>query len=295
MNQKKAKRYIRKQLYQLDPLFVRSEEEAASLAAGCRVSARALIMRAQANSSLPAQAWDGFYTALDAADQRAAGDWRKKLNETMRSFRRYRRIAVGAFVLVLALVFFTLVPAGRAIAESIFNYVITVFDKQLMIEDADEKALYEERGYDVPDTIPPDAEYVDGELQIVSDPVFYDSFAAFESASGLDAFEFSSSGLSLVDISETDHVFLGKSLRSNYQTTDGKTVTVIQQWYEGDGVTYETRGEIKEQTVLDGRNMTYIVDSENGSFDGFVLLNDSILQIYADAGVELDFIWELLS
>ena len=294
MNQAKDRQTIRSRLHQLDPLFVRSEKEAAYLASSCRVSARALIMRAQANSTLPAQAWDGFYTALDAADKRAAGDWREKLKETTRSFRKVRRLAVGAAVLVLALAFFTLVPAGRAIAESIFSYVISVFDKQLQIDQTEEKALYDARGYDVPDTMPPGATYSDGELVIVSDPVFYDSVAAFEAVYSLDAFELNSDQLTCVEVSETNHVFTGKSLHAVYQTPDGKTVSVIEKWYLGDGMSISARGEIKEHQVLGDRTMTYVVDSENGSFDGIVLLNNSILQIYADAGINLDFIWDLL-
>ena len=153
MNEQKAKVYIRKRLYRIDPLFERSEEAAKTLAADCRVSARTLIMRAEAASDLPAASWSGFYDALDAADRKATGGWREKLREAAQSFRKHRRLALGSLILVLALAFFTLVPAGRAIAESIFNYVITVFDKRLEIEQTDEKALYEERGYDVPEAI----------------------------------------------------------------------------------------------------------------------------------------------
>ena len=96
-------------------------------------------------------------------------------------------------------------------------------------------------------------------------------------------------------MSETDDLFAGKTLRSSYLTADGKTVTVIQQWYEGDGQTVSFNGEIHEQTVLDGRTMRYAIDGKSGSFDGVVLLNDSVLMVYADAGVEQDFIWGLLS
>ena len=41
--------------------------------------------------------------------------------------------------------------------------------------------------------------------------------------------------------------------------------------------------------------MQYAIDPETGSFDGVVLLNDSILVIYADKGVDSDLIWNLLS
>lgn len=70
---------------------------------------------------------------------------------------------------------------------------------------------------------------------------------------------------------------------------------MLESWYQGDGMTIGTRGEIKERTVLDGRTMTYAVDTANGSFDGFVLLDHSVLTIYADEGVDLNLIWELLS
>lgn len=298
MNEQKAKAYLRKRLYQVDPLFARSEEEAKTLAAECRVSARALILRAEAASELPAASWSGFYDALDAADRKAAGGWREKLREAAQTMRRHRRLALGSLILVLALAFFTLVPAGRAIAESIFSYVITVFDKRLEIEQTDEKALYDERGYDVPEVMTDEqiaAIDENGQVAIESEPVYYNSVADFNAAYSLDAFAFASDKVTCTEVYETDHIFTGKSLWSHYETTDGKTINVIEQWYIGDGQSISVRGEIKEQTVLDGRTMQYAIDSENGTFDGVVLLDDTVLRIYADAGVSLDLIWDLLA
>ena len=300
MNEKKSKEYVRKRLHQVDPLFVRSEQEAIALAAQCRVSARALIMRAQAGSALPAENWSGFYDALDAADRRALGDWRQRLRDTMRSFRRHGRLALGSLILALALAFFTLVPAGRAIAERIFNYVITVFDKQLEIDQAEEKALYEERGgFDVPEVIPDEklAEYgydEDGNLIMEQEPVYYDSVAAFEAVYNLDAFELVSDQLNCVEVIENNNIMHGKSLRSNYLTKDHLNVHLLEMWYEGDGTTINFRGEIQKKTILDGRTMEYAIDPADGTFDGFVLLENSILWIYADQGVDLDLIWSLL-
>lgn len=299
MNQRKTKEFIKKRLYQIDAVFVRSEEEAVALAAQCRVSARTLILRAEAKSALPAEAWSGFHAALDEADRKAGG-WRAKLTDTLHTFGKHRRLAIGSLILVLALAFFTLVPAGRAIAEGIFDYVISVFDKQLEIDQAEEKALYEQRGYDVPEVLTQEqiAEYgydEDGNLIMEKEPVYYDSVAAFESVYSLDAFEFDSDALTCVEVIENNNLMQGKSLRSSYRTADGKTVSVFEQWYEGDGQTIGTRGEIKEQTVLDGRTMQYAIDTANGSFDGVVLLENSVLMIYADAGVDLDLIWTLLS
>ena len=298
MNSPKAKAYVRKRLYQIDELFVRSEEEAAALAAQCHVSARVLVMRAEANSALPLESWSGFYRALDAADRRASGDWREKIQDAMRSMRRHRRLALAGIIIALAIAFFTLVPAGRAIAEGIFDYVITVFDKQLEIEQADEKLLYEERGYDVPEEMPAEAKAAmdaGEELVLESEPIFYESIAAFEAVYSIDAFAFSNDRVTFVEAIETDHLFTGKSLRSSYRTAEDLSINVIEQWYKGDGQSVGIRGEIKEQTVLDGRTMLYAIDSANGTFDGFVLLDNSVLTIYADAGVELDLIWELLS
>lgn len=299
MNEQKAKVYIRKRLYRIDPLFERSEEAAKTLAADCRVSARTLIMRAEAASDLPAASWSGFYDALDAADRKATGGWREKLREAAQSFRKHRRLALGSLILVLALAFFTLVPAGRAIAESIFNYVITVFDKRLEIEQTNEKALYEERGYDVPEAINEEqlSEYgydKDGNLIAEKEPVYYESVAAFESVYGMDAFELVSDQLTLSEVIEENNIFTGKKLRSNYLTADGLKVNVIEQWYKGDGQSITLRGEIMQKTVLGDKTMQYAIDSENGSFDGFVLLENSVLTIYADQGVDLDLIWSLL-
>ena len=300
MSQEKARNTIRDQLYRADDLFVRSEKEAAVLAAQCKVSARTLIMRAEANSALPAEAWAGFYRALDDADQRALGGWRIKLRDAMQLIKKRRRAVLASVILALILAFFTLVPAGRAIAEGIFNYVVTIFENQLQIDQADEKALYEQRGYDVPEVLSQEqiAEYgydADGNLIMEKEPIYYDSVATFESASNLNAFQLSSDRLTSVEVVENNNIITGKSLRINYLTNDDLKVTTIEKWYKGDGQTVAFGGEIKEKTVLDGRTMQYAIDPETGSFDGVVLLNDSILVIYADKGVDSDLIWDLLS
>ena len=278
---------------------MRSQDEAHVLAAQCRVSARTLVMRAEANAGLPAESWDGFYRALDAAERRAAGDWRETLREGMRSFRRHTRLAIGGLIVALALAFFTLVPAGRAIAQGIFNYVISVFDKQIEIEQADEKALYEARGYDVPGVLAEDqmAEYgydEEGNLIMEKEPVYYDSVAAFESVYNLDAFELVSDRLTIVEVAEHNNIFTGKSLRVKYQTVDFKNINLLEQWYLGDGQSVSTNGEIHEHTVFGDRTMQYAIDSKSGAFDGIVLLDNSILMVYADAEVDLDMIWDLL-
>ena len=301
MSQEKARTLIRGQLYRADDLFVRSEKDAAAMAAQCTVSARAFVMRAEAKSSLPADSWAGFYRALDEADRRAAGDWRTRLRDAARSLRRHRRLAISSIILVLILGFFTLVPAGRAIAEGIFNYVIAVFDKRLEIDQADEKALYEQRGYDEPEALTQEqiAEYgydEDGNLIMEKEPVNYDSVAAFESASGLDAFELVSDQLTCVEVMENNNIFTGKSLRTSYRTADDLSINTIEKWYKGDGQSVSFSGEIKQKTVLDGRTMQYAIDTQSGVFDGVVLLDNSILVIYADAGmIDTDLIWDLLS
>ena len=300
MSQEKARTLLRAQLYRADDLFVRSEKEAVALAAQCKVSARTLVMRAEASSVLPTEAWAGFYRALDEADQSAVGGWRARLHDAARSLRRHRRIAISSLILALALAFFTLVPAGRAIAEGIFDYVVTIFENQLHIEQADEKALYEQRGYDEPEAVTQAqiAEYgydKDGNLIMEKEPIYYDSVAAFDSANSISAFQLISDQLTTVEVIENNNIITGKSLRTNYRTNDDLSVNVIEKWYKGDGQTVSFNGEIKQKTVLDGRTMQYAIDAESGSFDGVVLLDDSILVIYADKGVDLDLIWKLLS
>ena len=257
-------------------------------------------MRAEANSSLPAENWSGFYAALDAADKRAMGDWREKLRDAMRSFRRHRRVALGGLFLALALAFFTLVPAGRAIAERVFNYVITVFDKQLEIDQAEEKALYDSRGYDVPEILTEEqiAEYgydEEGNLVVEKEPVLFDSVAAFEAKFSIDAFELVSDQLACTEVVEYNYIHAGKSLRTVYHTADDLNIYVIEEWSQGDGTSVGFRGEIKQKTILDDRTMHYAIDPADDTFDGFVLLEHSVLWIHADKGVDLDFIWSLLS
>jgi len=298
MNHRQAKSYIRDNLYLADDTFVRSAAEATKLAAACKVSARQLIYLAQASSSLPAEAWSGFHLALEKQDHVGQVKLRERLQQTWQTLYRHRRVAFAVLLAILALSFFTLVPAGRAIAKGIFDYVIGVKDNQLEIGQREEQALYEERGYDIPETLPPDAQesLENGEeVQIESDPVYYDSIAAFEQVYNLDAFALESDQLTLVELYEKDHLFTGKTLYSCYRDANGAAINVREQWYTGDGSSTASNSEFVEHEVLDGRTMHYTIDAVDGSFSGIVLLDSTVLTIYADAGVDLDFIWQLLA
>lgn len=295
MNQRKANAFIRERLYLVDDLFVRSEKDAQALASQCTMSARALVMRAEAKSDLPEESWQGFYRALDAADRRASDSWRKKLHDALRSLRRHRRFAISTLIIVLILAFFTLVPAGRAIANDIFDYFAKVVGMQLEISQTQRQQFYDENGYDVPSTLPQEAQdalAAGEEIQMESDPVYYESVAAFETASGLDAFNLDSDQLTCTSVFDSDHLITGKTLHIIYQMQDGKNIYIMQQWFTGDGESASTGGTFKERQVLDGRTMYYTDDAPDGMFDGVVLLDTSILMISADAGVDPNFIWQ---
>ena len=297
MSQQKIDALIRDRLYLLDDVFVRPETEAKTLAAQCTISARTLVMRAEAKSNLPEESWSGFYRALDAADQRAIGGWRNQWKEAWRSLWKHRRVAITSLVLVLILAFFTLVPTGRAIANEIFDYFAQVIGLQLEISKTDHQQTGEQGDYQTPEPLPEEAQAAldsGEELKIVSDPVYYDSVADFEAASGLDTFTLDSDQLTCTSVSETDHMFSGKFLHTTYQMQDGKNLYVMEQWLTGDGQSISTGGTFKEKQVLNGKTMYYTDDAENGMFDGIVLLDNSVLQITADAGVDINFIWQLL-
>lgn len=296
MSQQKTDALIRDRLYLVDDLFVRSETEAKTLAAQCTISARTLIMRAEAKSDLPEESWAGFYNALDAADQRAIGGWRNRWKEIWHSVRKHRRVAVTSLILMMILAFFTLVPTGRAIANEIFDYFAQVIGMQLNISKTDHQQTSEQGDYQTPEPLPEEAQAAldsGEELKIVSDPVYYDSAADFEAASGMDAFTLDSDQLTCTSVMETDHMFAGKMLQTTYQMPDGKNLYVMEQWLTGEGQNTSTGGTFKEKQVLNGKTMNYTDDAENGMFDGIVLLDNSVLQITADAGVDINFIWQL--
>ncbi len=296
MSQQKTDALIRDRLYLVDDLFVRSETEAKTLAAQCTISARTLVMRAEAKSDLPEESWAGFYNALDAADQRAIGGWRNRWKEIWHSVRKHRRVAVTSLILMLILAFFTLVPTGRAIANEIFDYFAQVIGMQLNISKTDHQQTGGQGDYQTPEPLPEEAQAAldsGEELKIVSDPVYYDSVDDFEAASGMDAFTLDSDQLTCTSVMETDHMFAGKMLQTTYQMPDGKNLYVMEQWLTGDGQNTSTGGTFKEKQVLSGKTMYYTDDAENGMFDGIVLLDNSVLQITTDAGVDINFIWQL--
>ena len=296
MSQQKIDALIRNRLYLVDDLFVRSETEAKARAAQCTVSARALVMRAEAKSDLPEESWAGFYRALDAADQRAIGGWRNQIKDMARTLRKHNRAVITSLILALILAFFTLVPTGRAIANEIFDYFAQVIGMQLEISKTEHQQIDEQDTFQTPEALSEEAKAAldsGEEFKIVSDPVYYNSVADFEAASGLDAFTLNGDQLTCTSVMETDYMFTGKMLQTIYQMSDGKNLYVMEQWLTGDGESTSTGGTLKEKQVLNGKTMYYTDDAENGMFDGIVLLDNSVLQFTADAGVSVDFIWQL--
>ena len=65
--------------------------------------------------------------------------------------------------------------------------------------------------------------------------------------------------------------------------------------YTGDGTSTGSNETFLQREVLGGKTMHYTIDAVDGSFTGIVLLDNTILTVYADASVDLDFVWQLLS
>ena len=129
MNKRKFKKLLKEHPYIVDNSFARSATSAQQLAAECACTADVLIMKAEAKSDLPPAAWNGFHDALEK--QAKATERFNHKNGLPRFIRTRRKLAITGIAFILALGFFTLVPAGRALAKGAFEIIISVFDGSL--------------------------------------------------------------------------------------------------------------------------------------------------------------------
>ena len=191
-----------------------------------------------------------------------------------------RKIAIAVLVVILMTVFFAATPTGRAIAESVIQYIITLFDNgSLVINQSDTEALL--------GSIENEEEIGGEEQNGDSDIVYLESFDDFKSATGKKPIILPLPYLEVYYLNELDIDYL--TLHAVYYTTDGKIVTMqtwgMKDWFDTTSAGFHLYDE--------DLSIYYSIEEENEIIISQII-DDSCFALNAKGHYTLDYLVEML-
>lgn len=192
-----------------------------------------------------------------------------------------RRIAIAVLVVILMTVFFVATPTGRAIAESVIHYIVTLFDdgRLVMNQSDNETPLNSIENADDDNTV---------ELQEgLPSLIHIDSFDDFQKATGKTPVILPLPCTELYYFWEPDTDYM--VLSATYATDDG-TIIALQTWNADDLISTTSMGFMEYDA---DRAIYYSIEEE-----GQIVINkvfvDSVFGINAQGHFILDELVELI-
>lgn len=193
-----------------------------------------------------------------------------------------RKIAIAVLVVLLMTVFFVATPAGRAIAESVIQYIATLFEDGRIVVNQNDKET----------TIVPLNTALDSEGDIIleeeSRDIYVDTFEEFITAMGVQptVLPFQHTEL-CYNYNEFNNYLV---LHTEYETPKGKIIT-FQIWNAADMALTTLNGF----TICDADSSIYYSFEDNGSINVMKLYEDSVFGIVAENNYTLEEIISLLT
>ncbi|MGI6664750.1 MAG: hypothetical protein ACOX3W_04990 [Christensenellaceae bacterium] len=266
----KIEQIIKKYPHLFDEMIVLSEDEAeALLEEEGYLSFAQMITAAKEKSELPMAHW----AAVDAVLAKNASK-----HHTRGGMRRRWGVTVVATALVLTIGFFTLVPAGRSIAKSIYNWAAQLIGNTIVITEKDPKDI-------VLESTPPEEMFKD--VPKVSsgieegDIVKYDSIEAAEEAIGVEIFTLEHPDFVFSYVEEHKH---SKDIYISYVIKEtGEELGIWQEW-DHQNITdmpiTTNMKKINRKMVLNKQyELFYGEDKIDGSWSGVMLWKDKVIII----------------
>ena len=211
----------------------------------------------------------------------------------MAFWRSIKRLALICIVIILVLSFFTLIPFGRALAANFFNMVIRLFEGR--IEITNQIPDYDKYEYVNVTAEEYDQYNNDNSNAEENEPRFYADMNSFVAETELTPLTFKADWLTCKKIFSVYDDELGITLSVEYATTDGHYVLVSQRWGQGKDVVFKIEGATYNKTIILGnKEFNYAIDPADGSFVGTALLDNSLIIVGAEKGVDTEKLIDLL-
>ena len=183
-----------------------------------------------------------------------------------------RKIAIAVLVVVLMTVFFAATPTGRAIAESVIQYIVTLLDHNAVVSPRDgnySELIFIEQY---------DQNYTGAVSAVASNMQETDSISLFIERTGKSPFKIEADLLS-VEYDDKNGIFFV----SNYALQNGGIVSLLQAWDCDDELITSLHGSYQQYP---NHSLYYAIDSDD-TISCIYVLEDSVLYIYGDNNVDM--------
>ena len=238
----------------------------------------------QANNTMTGREFvDSVYAKLGMtrpAREKKRLAWLRSIGELF-TVPPIRRIAITVVAIVLLAVFFAATPMGRAIAESVVQYVVRLFDTGAAIMSSD---------------VVNDVHATNNDHFVINAEDLAGNEVVLHSVDSLDVFAVKT-GKTPYRLPYTCREMgysldYGVLLVYRYETPDG-SISISQIWNGEEGVTFiDGKGFIESSECS---QLYYKISEEDGNITCFRVLENSVLYIRAENTVDLQNLLKLMS
>lgn len=225
-----------------------------------------IVKRAKKRSDLPDSAWEPFDLLVEKEHSTLN---RRNTGVGVISKGMCRGIVAIAALVAFITFFFTVTSTGKAWAKQLYNFILTVRDG----------------GYTISPEVPYDFPAVDYEEK------HYSSYEEFEKDTGYKAYKFKNTLELPVEDIRAVKSNSGFSLYATFILNDGNRICIYQHWQ----ITSEYFGSVSDceqkwtHKLSDGNTLNCFIDSTDGFFLAVSIIDDSLITIIADDGVDYSY------
>lgn len=225
-----------------------------------------IVKRAKKRSDLPDSAWEPFDRLVEKEHSTLN---RRNTGVGVISKGMCRGIVAIAALVAFITFFFTVTSTGKAWAKQLYNFILTVRDG----------------GYTISPEVPYDFPAVDYEEK------HYSSYEEFEKDTGYKAYKFKNTLELPVEDIRAVKSNSGFSLYATFILNDGNRICIYQHWQ----ITSEYFGFVSDceqkwtHKLSDGNTLNCFIDSTDGFFLAVSIIDDSLITIIADDGVDYSY------
>jgi len=268
MLERKFKKLVESYPNLVDGRFAISKAKAEEIIAekGGHASLEEIVDRAKKRSDLPDSEWEPFDRLIEK-EQAAANRRSSSVGWALGGMRR--GIVILMALIVFITLFFIVTPTGRTWAKQLYSFILTVHDG----------------GYTISPEVPYDFPAVDYKEK------HYSSYEKFEKDTGYKVYKFKNTlELPVEDIMAVKSNS-GFSLYATFILNDGNRICIYQHWQ----ITSEYFGSVSDceqewtHKLSDGNTLNCFIDSTDGSFLAVSIIDDSLITIIADDGVDYSY------
>lgn len=276
--------YLREYPFLLDDAYVITGTEIDRIISSGFPTVRQLVEQAKTKFALPDEAWAEFDAAIAMVEQRSHSAKHRAGRTAFGTWiARHKKLAVACAIVLILTGFFTLIPTGRALAAQFYGFVVSIIEDRIRISNTMPSYETDASGNtaivvtDFPDP------------QATAFQTNYTSIEDFTADTGLTPVTVQADTANCENIFYVTNRRIGKSLTIQYAMKDGRHVSLLQIWDEDMDITTRIEGvQYKQKEILGGKLLYYATDPKDKTFNGIAVMGDSVLEIEAEDGVDID-------